>query len=102
MSDRLGPDRPSEAHVSEGHAGDRTSDAMVRPLDEYDGRPLTDQERSVLRMLVEGNRNREISRRMGISESTVKFHVRGLCDKLGASSRTQVVSLAFMRGMVHH
>jgi DNA-binding CsgD family transcriptional regulator len=52
-------------------------------------------------LLVEGAPNKEIARRLGISASTVKFHVRSIADKLGADGRTDAVASALRRGIVH-
>jgi DNA-binding NarL/FixJ family response regulator len=62
---------------------------------------LTPRERDVLELLVEGASNKEIARRLGISASTVKFHVRSVADKLGADGRTDAVAHALRRGLVH-
>ncbi|MDQ8730050.1 helix-turn-helix transcriptional regulator [Bradyrhizobium sp. LHD-71] len=62
---------------------------------------LTPREHDVLRLLVEGASNKEIARRLGISASTVKFHVRAVADKLGAEGRTDAVANAMRRGIVH-
>jgi DNA-binding CsgD family transcriptional regulator len=61
---------------------------------------LTDREREVLRLLAEGAANKEIAWRLQISEHTVKFHVSSLMTKLGASSRTEAVTLGLRRGVV--
>ena len=52
---------------------------------------LTEREREVLRLLLEGASNREIARRLVLSVNTVKRHVYNLCGKLGVQSRTQVI-----------
>jgi two-component system, NarL family, response regulator YdfI len=62
--------------------------------------PLTTREREVLHMLSEGLGNKEIAGRLKISEHTVKFHVASILGKLGASTRTEAVSLALRRGMI--
>ena len=62
---------------------------------------LTPREHDVLELLVEGASNKEIARRLGISTSTVKFHVRSVADKLGADGRTDAVAHALRRGLVH-
>src|SRR6266851_5930650 len=49
---------------------------------------LTAREVDVLKQLAGGNRNRDIGELLGISEETVKVHVKHLMDKLGASDRT--------------
>jgi two-component system, NarL family, response regulator YdfI len=62
--------------------------------------PLTSREREVLQMLSEGLGNKEIAARLKISEHTVKFHVASILGKLGASTRTEAVSLALRRGLI--
>jgi NarL family two-component system response regulator YdfI len=62
--------------------------------------PLTARERDVLRMLSVGLSNKEIATRLKISDHTVKFHVAAILGKLGASTRTEAVSLALRRGLV--
>jgi len=66
-----------------------------RALDE-----LTPREIEVLRMLAEGLGNKEIAARLAISEHTVKFHISSILDKLGASSRTEAVTLGIRMGLI--
>jgi two-component system response regulator DevR len=61
---------------------------------------LTERENQVLRLLAVGMSNREIGRRLVISEATVKFHVRNLRDKLDVRRRTEIVYTATRHGMV--
>lgn len=61
---------------------------------------LTPREQEVLRLLSEGLGNKLISRRLRISEHTVKFHVAAIMNKLGAASRTEAVTLAARRGLI--
>jgi two-component system, NarL family, response regulator YdfI len=62
--------------------------------------PLTRREREVLQMLAGGLGNKEIAERLSISDHTVKFHVASILGKLGASSRTEAVSLGIRHGLV--
>jgi DNA-binding NarL/FixJ family response regulator len=62
--------------------------------------PLTPRESEVLRMLASGLGNKELASRLNISEHTVKFHVTSILGKLGASSRTEAVSIGIRRGLV--
>jgi two-component system response regulator DevR len=55
---------------------------------------LTDQERSVLRLIGEGLTNRQIGARMGLAEKTVKNYTSHLLAKLGLERRTQAAILA--------
>lgn len=61
---------------------------------------LTAREREVLQLMAEGLPNRQIAARLHISPHTVKFHVASILAKLGASSRTEAVTLGARRGYV--
>lgn len=61
---------------------------------------LTGREGDVLRLLARGFCNKLIARELGIGVGTVKTHVKGLFDKLGATARTQAVVLATERGLI--
>ncbi|MFL6194342.1 MAG: response regulator [Thermoanaerobaculia bacterium] len=62
---------------------------------------LTDREREVLELLVNGiTSNRKLARQLGVSENTVKFHVRNILDKLHLHNRAQVVSYAIRHRLV--
>ena len=74
--------------------------APARPEPE-DPDALTDREREVLELLVEGiTSNRQLARRLNVSENTVKFHVRNILDKLHLHNRAQAVSHALRKGIV--
>lgn len=62
---------------------------------------LTARELDVLRLIVDGQSNREIGNTLHITEGTVKFHVNNILSKLGVQDRTQVVTEALRRGIVH-
>lgn len=62
---------------------------------------LTEREREVLELMVEGvTSNRQLARRLDVSENTVKFHVRNILDKLHLHNRAQAVSHALRYGLV--
>lgn len=61
---------------------------------------LTPREIEVLQLLAAGLGNKEIASRLGISDHTVKFHVASVMGKLGASSRTEAVTLGIRHGLV--
>jgi DNA-binding NarL/FixJ family response regulator len=67
----------------------------------YSDDNLTEREIEVLKQVADGNRNREIAEKLFISEETVKVHVKHIMEKLGASDRTQAVSIAVRRGIIH-
>ena len=58
------------------------------------GLDLTEREREVLALMVEGLNNTQIAGRLTVSSSTVKSHVSNILSKLGVASRTEAVSLA--------
>jgi DNA-binding NarL/FixJ family response regulator len=62
---------------------------------------LSDREVEVLRHVAEGNRNRDIAKRLFIAEETVKVHLKHIMGKLGASDRTQSVTIAARRGIIY-
>ena len=61
--------------------------------------PLTERETSVLRLLAQGQSNRDIARTLIIGEQTVKTHVAHILGKLGLSSRTQAALHAVRIGL---
>lgn len=61
---------------------------------------LTPRELDVLRLLTQGQSNKEIAHNLSLVEETVKFHVRHILSKLGVNSRTQAVLTAIRLGMV--
>jgi DNA-binding NarL/FixJ family response regulator len=62
---------------------------------------LTERELDVLRCLVDGvTSNRKLAERLGVSENTVKFHVRNILDKLHLNNRAQAVSFALRNRIV--
>ena len=73
---------------------------VFQRLDRSDDSPnqgLSEREISVIRALLQGLANKEIGERIGLSESSVKSILRGLFDKLGVRTRSQLVKIALER-----
>jgi LuxR family transcriptional regulator, maltose regulon positive regulatory protein len=70
-----------------------TGEAATRPAPHASPliEQLTEREREVLRLLLEGMSNREIAHRLVVSVNTTKKHVFNICGKLGVQSRTQAI-----------
>jgi DNA-binding NarL/FixJ family response regulator len=85
------------------HAGKTSiSPAIAEKLAERAGaEDLTPREHAVLERIVAGRANKEIATDLAISEATVKTHVNNLLSKLGVSDRTNAVTVAIQRGLVH-
>lgn len=64
------------------------------------GHDLTDRERDVLALMVEGQTNKQIAERLVLSVATVRVYVSNILSKLGASNRTEAVSLALQHRVV--
>jgi len=64
------------------------------------GFDLTEREYEVLALMVKGLNNNAIAERLVVSRSTAKFHVSSILSKLGATSRTEAVSLALQNRLV--
>jgi NarL family two-component system response regulator LiaR len=61
---------------------------------------LTDREKEVLLLMIDGLSNAEIAEKMIISKSTVKFHVSNILSKLGVSRRTEAIAMAIQEKLV--
>jgi DNA-binding NarL/FixJ family response regulator len=65
------------------------------------GEILSEREREIVRLLVLGEANKEIASALGITEQTVKSHVKNILAKLQVRDRTEAVTVALRRGIVH-
>ena len=86
-------------HPSEVSAVLHAPAALSSPISELPEQ-LTPREREVLQLISGGLGNKEIAGRLSISEHTVKFHVASILGKLGASTRTEAVSIGIRHGLV--
>lgn len=85
------------------HNGKKAIPAEVaaRLADHLGDEALTTREIEILQQIAEGHRNRDIAERLFISEGTVKVHIQHIMGKLGASDRTQAITIAVRRGIIH-
>ncbi len=75
----------------------RRSEEQLHKLEDE----LTAREREVLRMMASGLDNYDIADKLGIGYGTVRSHVRGVLEKLGARSRLQAVAVARDSGLLN-
>jgi two-component system NarL family response regulator len=85
------------------HAGRRRIPNAVatRLAERMSHTELTSRELEVLRLIAGGKSNKEIGAALDITEGTVKGHVNNILSKLNVSDRTQAVTTALQRGIVH-
>jgi len=84
------------------HMGQHATGISRPPAAQHDipYETLTERELEVLALLAQGMPNKEIAAHLTISERTAKFHVSSIMGKLGATNRTEAVSLAAQRGLI--
>jgi DNA-binding NarL/FixJ family response regulator len=84
------------------HAGKRalSAEASVRLAEHATDDALTPAEIRVLRMIAEGNANKEIATLLSVSVDTVKGQVRNILSKLGANDRTHAAMIGLKRGII--
>lgn len=73
----------------------------ARLVEGMDSEKLTAREMDVLKLLAQGQRNREIADELGLAEPTVKIHVNNLLRKLQAKDRTEAAMVGLKRGIIH-
>jgi DNA-binding NarL/FixJ family response regulator len=85
------------------HAGQRyiSPDIGRHLADHVTQNELSAREREVLAQMFEGKSNKEIGKALTISEHTVNIHVKNILSKLGASGRTEAVTIALRKGLLH-
>ena len=62
---------------------------------------LTPREVEIVELIANGMRNKEIAAKLGISDETVKVHVRNVLAKLHVNDRSAAISIAMRRGIIH-
>jgi DNA-binding NarL/FixJ family response regulator len=61
---------------------------------------LSEREIQVLRLVAQGNSNKRVASELGVSEDTIKAHMKNVCSKLSAKDRTHAVTIALRRGIL--
>jgi NarL family two-component system response regulator LiaR len=90
------------AHAGRATLSPEAAQALVHAASQppAPGFDLTERERVVLSLMVEGLNNTQIAARLTVSPSTVKSHVSNILSKLGVASRTEAVTLALRNRLV--
>jgi len=85
------------------HAGKKHIPAEVaqRLAEHLASEKLTPRELEVLTLMARGKRNKEIGGELSIAEDTVKMHVKNVLAKLEVNDRTEAVTIAMRRGILH-
>jgi DNA-binding NarL/FixJ family response regulator len=89
--------------IREVHAGGGPVPSQVgrKLVDHLSQRALTIRELEVLQLMADGLRNKEVGTTLGISEETVQSHVKSILSKLKVHDRTEAVTVALRRGIIH-
>ncbi len=90
------------AHAGRATLSPEAAQALVHaasqpPTPAYD---LTERERTVLALMIEGLNNTQIAGKLTVSPSTIKSHVSNILAKLGVTSRTEAVTLALRNRII--
>jgi len=85
------------------HRGERViPTAVAARLAEFPERSdLTERELEVLQLVARGLSNKEVARVIGRTDETVKIHLKNTFAKLGVADRTEAVTVALTRGLIH-
>jgi DNA-binding NarL/FixJ family response regulator len=84
------------------HAGRRSLSLEVsfQVAEHVSDQALTPAETAVLRLIAEGNANKEIANRLAVTEDTVKGRVKSILAKLDANDRTHAAIIGLRRGII--
>src|SRR5512141_2369165 len=90
------------AHAGRATLSPEAAQALVETANQppTPGLDLTEREREVLALMIEGLNNTQIAGRLTVSPSTVKSHVSNILSKLGVTSRTEAVALALRNRLI--
>lgn len=90
------------AHTGRSVLAPEATEALMSVLQQPNSTSstLTEREREVLNLMARGSGNSEIGERLGISRSTVKFHINSIFTKLEVTTRAEAIALAYQRRLV--
>ena len=90
------------AHAGRATLSPEAAQALVETTNQppAPGRTLTEREREVLALMIEGLNNTQIAGSLTVSPSTIKSHVSNILAKLGVASRTEAVTLALRNRII--
>jgi two-component system, NarL family, response regulator LiaR len=90
------------AHAGRATLSPEAAQALVETSNQppAPGLTLTEREREVLALMIEGLNNTQIAGRLTVSPSTIKSHVSSILAKLGVASRTEAVTLALRNHII--
>ena len=90
------------AHAGRATLSPEAAQALVETANQppAPGLDLTEREREVLSLMIEGLNNVQIAGRLTVSPSTIKSHVSNILSKLGVTSRTEAVTLALRNRII--
>ena len=94
-----------DLQLTGGGARERSQSALVKRLHDTEGktgtpRVLTPQQERVLELVAAGCTYAEIGKRLHISESTVRFHIQRLKERLGARTTTELIATAIRSALI--
>jgi NarL family two-component system response regulator LiaR len=91
------------AHAGRATLSPEAAQAIVQTANQppAPGLDLTEREREVLTLMIDGLNNTQIAGKLSVSPSTIKSHVSNILSKLGAASRTEAVTMALRNRIVN-
>jgi DNA-binding NarL/FixJ family response regulator len=89
--------------IHSAHRGERVipSAVAVRLAEFPERSELTERELEVLQFVARGLSNKQVARAIGRTDETVKIHLKNMFAKLGVADRTEAVTVAIARGLIH-
>lgn len=84
-------------HIGRRHIHPEVADGIARHITDD---PLSEREVAVLELVALGQANKQVALRLGVSEETVKAHLKSIFGKLNVADRTHAITVAAQRGVI--